>query len=45
MDLKKLKKIIQPIRDSNVSLQERLFRLLTLIGLIGMAFAVLMGGV
>ena len=43
MNLKKLKKIIQPIRDSNVSLQERLFRLLTLIGLIGMAFAVLMG--
>lgn len=43
MDLKKLKKIIQPIMDSNVSLQERLFRLLTMIGLIGMAFAVLMG--
>lgn len=43
MNLKNLKKIIQPIRDSNVSLQERLFRLLTLIGLIGMAFAVLMG--
>ena len=43
MNLKKLKKIIQSIRDSNVSLQERLFRLLTLIGLISIAFAVLMG--
>lgn len=38
-----LKKIIEPIGDSNVSLQERLFRLLTLIGLIGMAVAVIMG--
>lgn len=38
-----LKKIIEPIGDSNVSLQERLFRLLTLIGLIGMGIAVLMG--
>lgn len=38
-----LKKIIGPIGDSNVTLQERLFRLLTLIGLIGMGIAVLMG--
>ena len=38
-----LKKILEPIGDSNVSLQERLFRLLTLIGLIGMGIAVLMG--
>ena len=27
-----IKKIIDPIRDSGVSLQERLFRLLTLVG-------------
>lgn len=39
----KWKKIIEPIGDSNVTLQERLFRLLTLIGLIGMGIAVLMG--
>lgn len=38
-----LKKIIEPIGDSNVTLQERLFRLLTLVGLIGMALAVIMG--
>ena len=38
-----LRKIIEPIGDSNVAMQERLFRLLTLIGLIGMGIAVLMG--
>lgn len=38
-----VKKIIDPIRDSNVTLQERLFRLLTLIGLVGMAIAFLTG--
>ena len=38
-----LKKIIEPIGDSNVTLQERLFRLLTLIGLVGMGIAVFMG--
>lgn len=38
-----LKKIVEPIADSNVTLQERLFRLLTLVGLIGMAIAVVMG--
>lgn len=43
MNLNKLKKIIQPIRDPNVGLQERLFRLITLVGLIGMAIAVGMG--
>lgn len=37
-----LKKIIDPIRDSNVSLQERLFRLLTLVGLIGMGITVIL---
>lgn len=43
MELKNLKKIIQPIRDPNVGLQERLFRLLTLVGLIGMGLAVFIG--
>lgn len=38
-----LKRIIEPIVNPDVALQERLFRLLTLIGLIGMAFAVIMG--
>lgn len=37
-----LKNIIDPIRDSNVSLQERLFRLLTLVGLIGMGITVIL---
>lgn len=37
------KKIIKPITDPEVKLQERLFRLLTLIGLVGMALATLMG--
>lgn len=37
-----LKKIIDPIRDSNVTLQERLFRLLTLVGLIGMGITVIL---
>ncbi len=37
-----LKKIIEPIGDSNVGLQERLFRLLTLIGLIGMGITVIL---
>ncbi len=43
MNLKILKKIIQPVRDPGAGLQERLFRLITLIGLIGMVIAVLMG--
>ena len=38
-----LKKIIRPIGDPDVTLQERLFRLLTLIGLTGMALAIIMG--
>lgn len=38
-----LKKILKPIGDSNVTLQERLFRLITTFGLAGMAFAVLLG--
>lgn len=38
-----LKKWMEPIADSNVTLQERLFRLLMLVGLIGMGIAVLMG--
>lgn len=38
-----LKKMISPITDSNVPLQERLFRLLTMVGLTGMALAVLIG--
>ena len=38
-----LKRIIEPIGDSNVTLQERLFRLLTLVGLMGMTLAVIMG--
>ena len=37
-----IKKIIDPIRDSGVSLQERLFRLLTLVGLIGMGITVVL---
>lgn len=37
-----LKNIIDPIRNSNVSLQERLFRLLTLVGLIGMGITVIL---
>lgn len=39
----KLKDIIKPIGDSNVMLQERMFRLLTLIGLIGMAIGFITG--
>lgn len=37
------KRMLRPIGNSDVALQERLFRLLTLIGLIGMAFATIMG--
>ncbi|MGN0141679.1 MAG: DegV family protein [Roseburia sp.] len=37
------KKLIQAIRDPNVKLQERLFRLLTLIGLTGLAIGILGG--
>lgn len=37
-----LKKIIEPVGDSNVTLQERLFRLLTLIGLIGMGITIIL---
>ncbi len=38
----KLKRIIDPIRDANVTLQERLFRLLTLVGLIGMGITIIL---
>ena len=37
-----LKKIIEPIGDASVTLQERLFRLLTLVGLIGMGITVIL---
>lgn len=37
-----LKKIIEPIVDSGLTLQERLFRLLTLVGLIGMGITVIL---
>lgn len=39
----KLKKLIQAISDHNLSLQERLFRLLVLIGLIGLAAGIIGG--
>lgn len=37
------KKLIQAIRDYNLTLQERLFRLLAMIGLIGLAIAIIAG--